>query len=55
MAAPIVIWSARIVLGIQTAVGGNALIQVLQGEARYDLVMRYLPKYRDTKEGQTAI
>ena len=35
---------------IQTAVGGNALTQVLQGEARYDLVLRYLPKYRDTKE-----
>ena len=30
---------------IQTAVGGNALTQVLQGEARYDLVMRYLPQY----------
>jgi len=35
---------------IQTAVGGNALTQVLQGEARYDLVMRYLPQYRDKKE-----
>jgi cobalt-zinc-cadmium resistance protein CzcA len=35
---------------IQTAVGGNALTQVLQGEARYDLVLRYLAKYRDTKE-----
>jgi heavy metal efflux system protein len=35
---------------IQTAVGGNALTQVLQSEARYDLVLRYLPKYRDTKE-----
>jgi len=35
---------------IQTAVGGNALTQVLQGEARYDLVMRYLPQYRDSKE-----
>jgi cobalt-zinc-cadmium resistance protein CzcA len=35
---------------IQTAVGGNALTQVLRGEARYDLVMRYLPQYRDTKE-----
>ena len=35
---------------IQTAVGGNALTQVLQGEARYDLVVRYLPQYRDTKE-----
>ena len=35
---------------IQTAVGGNALTEVLQGERRYDLVMRYLPQYRDTKE-----
>ncbi len=35
---------------IQTAVGGNALTQVLQGEQRYDLVMRYLPEYRDTNE-----
>jgi len=35
---------------INTAAGGNALTQVLQGEARYDLVMRYLPKYRNTKE-----
>ena len=35
---------------IQTAVGGNALTQVLQGEQRYDLVLRYLPLYRDTKE-----
>ena len=35
---------------VQTAVGGNALTQVLKGEARYDLVMRYLPQYRDTKE-----
>ncbi len=35
---------------IQTAVGGNALTQVLKGEQRYDLVMRYLPEYRDTKE-----
>jgi cobalt-zinc-cadmium resistance protein CzcA len=35
---------------VQTAVGGTAFTQVLQGEARYDLVMRYLPQYRDTKE-----
>jgi cobalt-zinc-cadmium resistance protein CzcA len=35
---------------IQSAVGGNALTQVLQGEARYDLVLRYLPQYRDKKE-----
>jgi cobalt-zinc-cadmium resistance protein CzcA len=35
---------------IQTAVGGNAVSQVLQGEQRYDLVVRYLPEYRDTQE-----
>src|SRR5215469_10506488 len=35
---------------IQTAVGGNALTQVLQGEARYDLTLRYLPQYRETRE-----
>jgi cobalt-zinc-cadmium resistance protein CzcA len=35
---------------IQTAVGGNALTQVLQGEARYDLVLRYQQKFRDQKE-----
>jgi cobalt-zinc-cadmium resistance protein CzcA len=29
---------------IQSAVGGNPLTQVLQGEQRYDLVMRYLPQ-----------
>jgi len=40
---------------IQTAVGGNALTQVLQGEARYDLTMRYLPPYRDTKEAIGSI
>jgi cobalt-zinc-cadmium resistance protein CzcA len=35
---------------IQTAVGGNAVSQVLQGERKYDLVMRYQAPYRDTKE-----
>jgi len=35
---------------IQTAVGGNAISQVLIGEQRYDLVLRYLPQYRDTRE-----
>jgi cobalt-zinc-cadmium resistance protein CzcA len=35
---------------IQTAVGGTALTQVLQGEQRYDLVLRYLPQYRNTRE-----
>ena len=35
---------------VQTAVGGNALTQVLRGEERYDLVLRYQPRYRDTRE-----
>ena len=35
---------------IQTAVGGGAVSQVLRGEARYDLVVRYQKPYRDTKQ-----
>ena len=35
---------------IQTAVGGNAVSQVLQGEARYDIVLRYQKQYRDTRQ-----
>ncbi len=35
---------------IQTAVGGGAVSEVLQGEARYDLVVRYQKPYRDTRE-----
>jgi cobalt-zinc-cadmium resistance protein CzcA len=35
---------------VETAIGGNALTQVLRGEQRYDLVVRYLPRFRDTKE-----
>jgi cobalt-zinc-cadmium resistance protein CzcA len=42
--------SADVQDAIQTAVGGNALTQVLQGEQRYDLVMRYLPTFRDSRD-----
>jgi cobalt-zinc-cadmium resistance protein CzcA len=42
--------SADVQDAIQTAIGGSALTQVLQGEQRYDLVMRYLPTYRDSRE-----
>jgi cobalt-zinc-cadmium resistance protein CzcA len=35
---------------VQTAVGGNALTQVLKDEARYDLTLRYLPQYRSTQD-----
>jgi cobalt-zinc-cadmium resistance protein CzcA len=35
---------------VQTAVGANALTQVQQGEARYDVTLRYQKQYRDTRE-----
>ncbi len=35
---------------IETAVGGKAVSQVLKGEERYDLVVRYQPQYRSTIE-----
>jgi cobalt-zinc-cadmium resistance protein CzcA len=35
---------------VQTAVGANALTQVQQGEARYDVTLRYQQPYRDTPE-----
>jgi heavy metal efflux system protein len=35
---------------IETAVGGKAVSQVLQGEERYDLVARYQAPWRDTRE-----
>jgi heavy metal efflux system protein len=35
---------------VETAVGGKAVSQVLQGEQRYDLVVRYQALYRETKE-----
>jgi len=35
---------------VQTAVGGTALTQVLRGEEVYDLTLRYLPQYRDTRQ-----
>jgi len=35
---------------IETAVGGKAVTQVLKGEERYDLVVRYQRPYRSTIE-----
>ena len=40
---------------VQTAVGGTAFTQVLQGEQRYDLVIRYLPQFRNTREAIESI
>src|SRR5262249_56171050 len=35
---------------IETAVGGKAVSQILDGEQRYDLVVRYAAQYRQTIE-----
>ncbi|HMD44069.1 MAG TPA: CusA/CzcA family heavy metal efflux RND transporter [Candidatus Acidoferrum sp.] len=35
---------------VETAVGSKAVTQVLDGERRYDLTVRYQAPYRDTKE-----
>jgi cobalt-zinc-cadmium resistance protein CzcA len=35
---------------VQTAAGSNALTQVQQGEARFDVTLRYERPYRDTRE-----
>ena len=35
---------------VETAIGGKAVTQVLQGEQVFDLVVRYQAPYRDTKE-----
>jgi cobalt-zinc-cadmium resistance protein CzcA len=35
---------------VQTAAGANAVTQVQQGEARYDVAVRYQKQYRDTRE-----
>jgi heavy metal efflux system protein len=48
MAARFGINVADIQDAIQTAVGGNAVSQVLLGEERYDVVVRYQAPYRDT-------
>ncbi len=40
---------------VQTAVGGTALTQVLKGEEVYNLTLRYLPQYRDTREAIQSI
>ena len=35
---------------LQTAVGANAVTQVQQGEARFDVTLRYQQQYHDTRE-----
>ena len=40
---------------IQTAVGGNAVSQILDGEAHYDLTVRYDTPYRETAQAIASI
>ena len=40
---------------IETDVGGKAVAQVLQGEQRYDLTVRYQPAYRTTEDAIRGI
>ena len=35
---------------VQTAIGANAVTQLQQGEARFDVTLRYQKRYRDTQE-----
>src|SRR5581483_9924980 len=41
---------ADVQYAIETATGGKAVSEVLKGEERYDLVVRYQPEYRSTIE-----
>src|SRR5271166_4050064 len=40
---------------VETAIGGKAVTQVLEGEKRFDVVVRYLPQFRDTQEAIESI
>src|SRR5262249_7826901 len=40
---------------VETAIGGKAVTQVLQGEQRYDLVVRYQAPYRETQAAIESI
>jgi len=40
---------------VQTAVGANAVTQIQQGEARYDVTLRYEKQYRDTREAIESV
>jgi len=40
---------------VQTAIGANAVTQVQQGEARFDVTLRYQQQYRDTREAIESV
>jgi cobalt-zinc-cadmium resistance protein CzcA len=55
MAARYGINAADIQDAVQTAVGGNAVSQVLIGEQRYDVTVRYQGQYRNTEQAISNI
>ena len=40
---------------VQTAVGGNPVTQVLEGDRRFDLTVRFKPEFRETPEALRAL
>ncbi|MCA9422792.1 MAG: efflux RND transporter permease subunit [Nitrospira sp.] len=40
---------------VQAAIGGQAVTQVIEGEKRFDLVVRFLPQYREDAESISEI
>src|SRR5207247_4253435 len=40
---------------VQAAIGGQAVTQVLDGERRFDVVVRFLPQYRENVEAISQI
>lgn len=40
---------------VQVAIGGQAVTQVLDGERRFDVVVRFLPQYRENEQAITNI
>ncbi len=39
---------------VQAAIGGQAVTQVLEGDRRFDLVVRWMPQYRESLDGDRA-
>jgi cobalt-zinc-cadmium resistance protein CzcA len=40
---------------VQTAIGGSPVTQIIQGDRRFDLVVRYKPEYRQTPQAIRAL
>jgi cobalt-zinc-cadmium resistance protein CzcA len=42
--------SSDVNAAVQATIGGSAVTQIIEGDRRFDLAVRYLPKYRDNPE-----